>query len=114
LINATKEPVLILTAGSNDWSSSEQDLWRELHGPRFLVNLRGAEHLTPTDLVWPAKGAIRTGTMGPEKTIAAIRDYIAVFLDANLRGQPTSPLLSGTSSEFPDVEVTAPLQTSSE
>jgi predicted dienelactone hydrolase len=114
LINATKEPVLILTAGSNDWSSSEQDLWRELHGPRFLVNLRGAEHLTPTDLVWLAKGAIRTGTMGPEKTIAAIRDYIAVFLDANLRGQPTSPLLSGTSSEFPDVEVTAPLQTSSE
>ena len=74
------------------------------------MNLRGAEHLTPTDLVWLAKGAIKTGTMGPEKTIAAIRDYIAAFLDARLRGQPATPLLKGTSSEFPDVELTTAVQ----
>jgi dienelactone hydrolase len=109
-IDATKKPVLILTAGKNSWASSEQDLWRELHGPRFLVNLRGAEHLTPTDLIWLAKGAIKTGTMGPEKTIAAIREYIAAFLDANLRGQRAVPLFGGTSGEFPDVEVTSPLR----
>ena len=44
--------------------------------------------------------------MGPEKTIAAVRDYIAAFLDANLRGRPLTPLLTGPSSEYPDVVVT--------
>jgi len=43
---------------------------------------QGAEHLTPSDAVWLAKGGIKTGPMGPEKTIAAIRSYVAAFLDA--------------------------------
>jgi predicted dienelactone hydrolase len=109
-INLTEKPVLILTAGHNpnDWSSGERHLWSELHGPRFLVNLRGAEHLTPTDLVWLAHGAIRTGTMGPDKTIAAIRDYVASFLDASLRGQPLSTLLVQPPVEYPDVDLTPP------
>lgn len=114
LTSPTKKPVLILTAGNNARSSSERQLWQQLQGPRFFVNVRGAEHLTPTDLVWLAKGAIKTGTMGPEKTVAAIRDFAADFLDANLRGQPTAPLLHGASSEFPDVEVITPLAVGSD
>jgi hypothetical protein len=70
------------------------------------VNFRGAEHVMPSDAVWIAKGAIQTGDMGPDKTIAAIRNYIAAFLDANLRGQPLDPLLMGPSSDYPDAEVT--------
>ena len=105
LINPTQKPVLILTAGKNSWSSTEQDLWRALHGPRLLVNFRDAEHLTPTDLIWLTTDAIKTGRMGPEKTIGAIRDYIVTFLDANLRGLPTTRLLSETPSNIPDVEV---------
>jgi len=50
--------------------------------------------------------AIKTGAMGPDKTIAALRDYIAAFLDANLRGKPASPLLAGPSSEYPDAVIT--------
>jgi hypothetical protein len=38
--------------------------------------------------------------------MAAVRDYIAAFLDANLRGKPPAPLLSGPSSEYPDAVVT--------
>jgi len=62
--------------------------------------------VTPTDEVWLAKGAIKTGPMGPEKTIAAVRNYIAAFLDADLLDNPADPLLSGPSSQYPDAEVT--------
>jgi hypothetical protein len=96
LANATQTPVLILAAGREEWNANECRLWGELRGPRFAVNLRGAEHLTPTDAVWLAKGGVETGDMGREKTIAAMRDYIAAFLDANLRGKPLPPLADRT------------------
>ena len=51
-----------------------------------------------------------TGKMGREKTIAAIRDYVAAFLDANLRGQPPDSLLTEPSSRYPDVHLIMPLQ----
>jgi len=98
--------VLLLTAGHEEWSDGEQRLWNTLSGQRFALNIRGAEHLTPTDLVWLAKGAIKTGTMGQDKTIAAIRDYIAAFLDISLRGEPANLLLTGPSRDYPEVEVT--------
>jgi pimeloyl-ACP methyl ester carboxylesterase len=107
-------PIMLLAAGREQWNEGEQRLWDTLRGPRFAVNLRGAEHLTPTDLVWLAKGAIRTGSMGPEKTVAALRNYIAAFLDANLRGQPLDPLLTGPDREYPDVDLTAPLESSAD
>jgi hypothetical protein len=52
------------------------------------------------------KGAVLTGSMGPDKAIAAIRNYIAAFLDANLRGEPLDPLLGTLSSAYPDAVVT--------
>jgi hypothetical protein len=48
--------------------------------------------------------------MTPERTVAAIRDYVAAFLDANLQGKPMSVLLTRPSSEYPDVEVTSRMQ----
>ena len=104
-VSPTEMPVLLLAAGRKQWSDAERRLWGQLRGPRFAVNLKGAEHVTPTDEVWLAKGAIKTCPMGAEKTIAAIRDYIAAFLDANLLDKPMDPLLAGPSSEYPDVEV---------
>jgi hypothetical protein len=62
--------------------------------------------VTPSDAVWLAKLAIKTGSMGPEKTIAAVRDYIAAFLDASLRDKTLNPLLTGVSSDYPDAVVT--------
>jgi pimeloyl-ACP methyl ester carboxylesterase len=110
LTTATATPVLILAAGHEQWSEGERGLWNNLRGPRLAVNLPGAEHVTPSDLVWLAKGGIKTGAMGPEKTIAAVRSYIAAFLDANLRGKPLEPMLSGLSAEYPDAVVTTQKQ----
>jgi dienelactone hydrolase len=101
----TRTPVLVVTMGREQWSEEECGLWSELRGPRFAVNLRGAEHLTPSDAVWLAEGAIKTGSMGPEKTIEALRHYIAAFLDTNLLGKRVDPLLTNPSLNFPDAEV---------
>ncbi len=63
-------------------------------------------HVTPSDLVWLAAGAVETGTMGPEKTIAAMRNYIAAFLDANLLDRPPDVLLTRPPLDYPDAVVT--------
>jgi dienelactone hydrolase len=106
----TETPVLVLAMGREQWSDEECRLWSDLRGPRFAVNLKGAEHLTPSDAVWLAKGAIKAGPMGTEKSIAAVRSYIAAFLDTNLRGKPSGALLSRSSSDYPDAVVTAQKQ----
>jgi dienelactone hydrolase len=105
LAKAIKTPVLLMTAEREQWSDDERRLWGQLRGARLAVNLRGAEHLTPSDAVWLAKDAVKTGAMGPDKTIAAIRSYIAAFLDTTLRGRPWDRLLSGPSANYPEVTV---------
>jgi dienelactone hydrolase len=110
LVRATAAPVLILASGRKQWTENECRLWSSLRGPRFAVNLEGAEHLTTSDAVWLAKDAIKTGTMGPEKALKAVRDYITAFLDANLQNKAPDPLLTGPSSEYPDAAVTTQTQ----
>jgi len=105
LISATKTPVFILTADRKQWDASECRLWNNLEGPRLAVNLRGTEHVALSDWIWLAKDAMETGPTGPEKTMTAARDYIAAFLDANLRDKPLDPLLTGPPSEYPDAVV---------
>jgi predicted dienelactone hydrolase len=106
LIHATQTPVLILAMGRERWSDDECHLWDSLGGPRLAVNLQGTEHVTPSDAVWLAKGAIKAGSMGSEKTMAGVRDYIAAFLDTNLRDRPMDLLLTGPSADYPDAAVT--------
>jgi len=105
-LSGTETPMLLLAAGRDTWSEDELRLWSGLRGPRIAVNLRGAEHVTLSDAIWLAVGAVKTGSMGPEKSIAAIRNYVAAFLDAHLLGKPLDPLLTGPSSEFADATVT--------
>jgi dienelactone hydrolase len=105
-VRLTDSPVLILAMGRDKWSDNECQLWSDLRGPRLAVNLQGAEHVAPSDAIWLAKGAIKAGHMGPEKTMGAVRDYIAAFLDKNLRGKPFDPLLNGPSADYPDAAVT--------
>jgi pimeloyl-ACP methyl ester carboxylesterase len=102
----TQAPMLVMTMGNDGWGADDCRLWSSLRGPRLAVNLKGAEHVTPSDAVWLARNAIKTGTMGPEKTMAAVRSYVAAFLDANLKGLPAAPLLKGPSREYPDAVVT--------
>ena len=103
---ATDKPVLLLDAGRVLWSTSERAVWQKLRGPRLAINLPGAEHLTPSDAVWFARGAVKAGDLSPELAVAAIRDYVAAFLDVHLRGQSASELLQQRSIAYPMVEVT--------
>jgi dienelactone hydrolase len=105
VVGTTQTPVFIFASGREQWTENECKLWNNLHGPRFAVNLEGAEHLTPTDAVWLAKYAVKTGTMGPDKAVAAVRDYIAAFLNVHLGEKNFDPLLAGPSSQYPDAFV---------
>jgi dienelactone hydrolase len=107
-IEATEKPVLILDAGRMEWNDAERHLWDKLQGPRYAVNLRNSEHVAPTDAVWLARGAIWTGNMSPENTVAAVREYVAAFLEAHLLGRPAVPLLTHPSMRYPDTEVSGP------
>ena len=110
VVSATGTPVLILASGRKQWTENECKLWSSLRGSRFAVNLEGAEHLTTSDAVWLFRGAIKAGTMGSEKAVSAVRDYIAAFLDANLQGKGLDRLLAGPSSDYPDAAVTTQTQ----
>jgi hypothetical protein len=74
------------------------------------VSLQGTEHVALSDWIWLTTDAVRTGPMGPQKTMSAVRDYVAAFLDANLRGEPADPLLNGPSSIYPNAEITTQSQ----
>src|SRR5215469_4862138 len=106
LVHPTHAPVLVVSARRSLATPDQCTLWTNLHGHRLYVNLNGAEHLTLSDALWLAKGAIKTGPMGPDRTVAAIRDYIAAFLDTNLRDRTVHPLLTGPSAIYPDASVT--------
>jgi dienelactone hydrolase len=111
LTSGTTKPVFLLAAGREQWSPEECQLWTALRGPRLAINLRGADHFTPSDTIWiipslPGMSA-SVGSMGREKTIAAIRNYVAAFFDAHLLNKPQDALLSGQSSKYPDAIVTS-------
>ena len=106
LPGSTNKPVLLLTADRPQWAANECGLWRNLHGSRLAVSLQGSEHVALSDWIWLTKDAVRTGPMGPQKTMSAIRDYVAAFLDTNLRGEGAGPLLNEPSQDYPDARVT--------
>jgi dienelactone hydrolase len=110
----TDKPMLLVSEGREQWSDSECELWSNLRGPRVAVSFRGAEHLTPSDAVWLGAYVppihVETGTMGPEKTIAALRNYVAAFFDAYLSGKPPGLLLNGLSTDYTDGAVTTRTQ----
>jgi dienelactone hydrolase len=101
--SATRKPVLLFAAGRQGWNTEGCRLWNNLQGPRLAVNLRGTEHVALSDWIWLTPNAVQVGPMGPERTMAAVRDYVAQFLDANLREEPSA---SVSSSAFPDAQVT--------
>jgi hypothetical protein len=110
----TDKPLLLVSEGREQWSESECELWGNLRGPHVAVTFRGAEHLTPSDAVWLGAHVppihVETGTMGPEKTIAAVRGYVAAFFDAYLSGKPPGLLLNGLSTDYADAALTSRAQ----
>ena len=91
LSTTVRQPVLNLVVG-RQWNESDCSLLGSLDGPRLAVALPGAEHLALSDAGWLLKGSVATGST-PEAMIAATREYVAAFLDANLRGKDLQSLL---------------------
>ncbi len=91
-----RQPVLLLVAGRAGWNQGDCRLWSALRGPRVAINLPGAEHIALSDAVWLLKGVVTTGDAGSDALIAATREYVAGFLDANLKGQAPASLLTGS------------------
>ncbi|MDP9291941.1 MAG: hypothetical protein M3O82_06225, partial [Verrucomicrobiota bacterium] len=87
---ALSAPVFLLTSGREKWSADDCGIWKNLRAPKSRVDIPGAEHVTTSDAVWLAKGAVQTGGMDSDQIVAAIRDHVAAFLDANLRGEPSN------------------------
>jgi predicted dienelactone hydrolase len=110
----TDKPLFLLAAGRQQWKSHECELWRNLTGPRLVVNLRGAEHLTLSDAVWLRRAVpqlnARSGTMSIETTISAIREYVAAFLATNLRHEPRRSLLNSATTRFSGAALTTQSQ----
>jgi predicted dienelactone hydrolase len=94
------QPVLSLVAGHESWNEDDCRLWAALHGPRLAVNLPGAEHVALSDAVWLLKAAVKSGDSSTDRAIAAIREYVAGFLDTNLRGVAPRPAVTGASADF--------------
>ncbi len=115
MTHAIRTPVLLLNAGKGAWGADECRLWNHLTGARLAVNLPGAEHIAPSDAVWLARGAIKTGTMHPDTAIAAMRDFMAAFLDQHLRGRRYNALPQERSALYPAIGISAghPAQCSS-
>jgi predicted dienelactone hydrolase len=82
----TATPILLVRAGINPWNENDCQLWSALRGNRVAVSLPGAEHIALSDAVWLGSGAVATGHMGIEETIAAIRETSAAFLNAAFTG----------------------------
>ena len=110
LASGTNKPLFILAAGRSQWDAGECRLWKNLLGPRLAANFAGTEHAAFSDWVWLADTEIETGPMGPEKAMAAMRDYVAAFLDASLRQKSPNRLLTGPSPDYPDVTLTTQQQ----
>ena len=110
----TAKPVLLLAAGREQWNQDECRLWSNLRGIRRAVNLRGAEHLTPSDAVWLGRAipgmAVAQGAAGSARTIAAVRNHVTAFFDSALRDRHFNPLLTSMTFDNRAVTVTTATQ----
>jgi len=103
-IAGSNKPVMLVNEGREQWSDKECELWKHLRGVRYAVLFPGADHLAPTDAVW--LGAFlpelqtASGDLGPDKSVDAIRNYVAAFFGAYLSGEPPSRLLNGKSTGY--------------
>ncbi|HXY16479.1 MAG TPA: choice-of-anchor D domain-containing protein [Terriglobales bacterium] len=110
LIQQTRTPMLMMVMDGEKWSEDRCRLWSNLRGPRLAVNFPGAEHVTPSDAVWLAKDAVKTGAMDADSAVSAVRDYVSAFLDDNLRQPSARSLPTSQLPAHPGAEVVTEAQ----
>ncbi|MGW1374146.1 alpha/beta hydrolase family protein [Streptomyces sp. NPDC002446] len=110
-------PFLLFSSQNHnrDTDRSWDRFWKHLHGERYNLKLRGAEHLSFLD--WetffpqapgpfkqtPATLVQTLGTIAPDRAIAIQRTYLAAFFDKHLRHEH-SHLLDGPSRHYPEID----------
>jgi dienelactone hydrolase len=111
-----KRPYLLMGSQASDHHvvRSWEELWSNSTGWRRDLHLRGSAHGSYTDLesLVPqlvAKAGLSaqaaqedTGWIDPDRSVAAVRAYLAAFFDRELRGRD-SGLLDGPSARYPEV-----------
>ena len=65
------------------------------------MNLPGAEHIALSDAAWLLRSNVSTGGGSPEAAIAAMRAYVASFLDANLAGTAPESVPVASAANYP-------------
>ncbi|MGH8314397.1 MAG: choice-of-anchor D domain-containing protein, partial [Steroidobacterales bacterium] len=101
--NVISTPMLLLSAGRASWNVDDCHTWDALRGPRLALDLPGADHLAVTDAVWLLPNNALTGSATSTQTIAAVRSYVAGFLDTHLAGKGSQLSLTRASTAFPGV-----------
>src|SRR5262249_38418072 len=99
-----KQPVLNLVVGRDQWNEMDCTLWGALGGTPLAGAFPGAEHIAFSDAVWLLKGKVKTGATS-DAMIAATREYVATFLDSNLRGESRGSVPGGPRSSYPEAVV---------
>jgi len=105
----SSKPVMLVSEGREQWSAEECELWNHLRGAKYAVLFPGADHFAPTDAVW--LGAYlptlqtATGSIGPDKTVDGIRNYVAQFFASSLSGDPPGRMLNDLSTDHGDMAV---------
>ncbi|MEU2718791.1 hydrolase [Streptomyces sp. NPDC007205] len=111
-----RRPFLLFSRHNHDRNTdpSWATLWKHLHGDKFDLRLRGAQHLTFLDyeaLFSQAPGAFKQspaqlvrslGTIAPDRAFEIQRTYLAAFFDKELRHHHER-LLNGPSRHYPEV-----------
>jgi predicted dienelactone hydrolase len=111
-------PFMLMSAGPGFAADPNRaGFWSRLHGPRYAVDIKGAQHFAFSDLVFlvpqliranPSAGqALRAqvGNVDGPTTLAAERAYLLAFFDRSLRGKQ-APLLTRAPGPFAGVRVT--------
>lgn len=102
----TAKPLLLIAAGRQNWSHEECSLWSHLRGPHQAINLRDADHFTPTDAVWlfPNENGFSPGRL--RDTVTLLRDIVGGFFDAHLRDLAAAPASFVKLSAYRDALIT--------
>jgi predicted dienelactone hydrolase len=108
-----RQPFMFMQSETKMWKMDNlarlDTIYQSASGPAFHLKLAGVLHADFGDypLLTPLSGLLpERGTLNGERTVKVVDDYILAFFERYLKNQP-SPLLNGSSPDYPEVHVEA-------
>jgi dienelactone hydrolase len=89
-----------------------QSIYSRLPNGRFMITIRGAHHFSFSDqallkseyLIKVMTTAAGFGKLDSRRGLAITADYVHTFFDVYLKGEPSTTLLTGPSTQYPEVQ----------